>query len=77
MAWPVSMKYINSLADAAKKRPTYTDENGKEVEYDDTWYVGEQEIIITPMTDAEMQQVLMVPTSCIHCETLQPFILWF
>ncbi len=57
-AWPVSMKYVNALADAAKKRPTYTDENGKEVEYDDTWYVGEQEVIITPMTDDEVKQVI-------------------
>lgn len=57
-AWPVSMKKINELAAAAKKRPTYTDENGKEVEYDDVFYIGDTEIIIDPMTDEEVQEVI-------------------
>ena len=57
-AWPVSMSKIDELAEKAKKKPTYIDENGKEVEYDDTWYVGEQEIIIDPMTDEEVNEIL-------------------
>ncbi len=57
-AWPVSMTQIDSMAEQAKKKPTYTDENGKEVEYDDTWYVGDTEIIINPMTDEGINKVL-------------------
>ncbi|WP_026494557.1 ABC transporter substrate-binding protein [Butyrivibrio sp. WCD3002] len=57
-AWPVSMKRINELAEAAQKKPTYTDENGKEVEYDDTYYIGDSEIIIDPMTKDEVQELI-------------------
>ncbi len=57
-AWPVSQTQIDAMADAAKKKPTYTDENGKEVEYDDTWYIGDSEIIIEPMTDESVNRVL-------------------
>lgn len=56
--WPVSMDKINELAAAAKKKPVYIDENGKEQEYDDTYYIGDSEIIIDPMTDDEVNAVL-------------------
>ena len=57
-AWPVSMTKMNELAEKSKKKPTYVDENGKEVEYDDTWYVGDEEITIPPMTDDEVNEIL-------------------
>lgn len=57
-SWPVSMTKMDELAAAAKKKPTYVDEDGKEVEYDDTWYIGETEIIINPMTDDEINEVI-------------------
>ena len=56
--WPVNMNMINEMAEKAKKKPTYIDENGKEVEYDDTWYVADQEITINPMTDDEVKEVI-------------------
>ncbi|MCR5656803.1 MAG: extracellular solute-binding protein [Butyrivibrio sp.] len=56
--WPVSMDKINELAAAAKKKPVYIDEDGKEQEYDDTYYIGESEIIIDPMTDDEVNAVI-------------------
>ncbi|WP_026665964.1 extracellular solute-binding protein [Butyrivibrio sp. FC2001] len=57
-SWPVSMNMMDKLSADAKKKPTYVDENGKEVEYDDTWYIGETEIIIDPMTDDEINEVI-------------------
>ncbi len=57
-AWPVSQTQIDAMAETAKKKPTYTDENGKEVEYDDTWYIGDTEIVIEPMTDESIERVL-------------------
>ncbi|WP_408071042.1 extracellular solute-binding protein [Butyrivibrio sp. JL13D10] len=57
-SWPVSMTKMNELAEAAKKKPTYVDEDGKEVEYDDTWYIGETEIVIPPMTDDEINEII-------------------
>ena len=56
--WPVNMNKINEMAEKAQKKPTYIDENGKEVEYDDTWYVADQEIVIDPMTSEEVNEVL-------------------
>ncbi|WP_026497442.1 ABC transporter substrate-binding protein [Butyrivibrio sp. WCD2001] len=57
-AWPVSMTKMDELSEKAKKKPTYIDENGKEVEYDDTWYVGDTEVIVDPMTDDEVNEVM-------------------
>lgn len=57
-SWPVSMTKIDEMAAAAKKKPTYVDEDGKEVEYDDTYYIGETEIIIPPMNDDEINEVI-------------------
>ncbi|WP_044912679.1 extracellular solute-binding protein [Butyrivibrio sp. WCE2006] len=57
-ALPVSMTKMDEMIAAAKKKPTYIDENGKEVEYEDTTYIGETEIIISPMTDEEVNGVL-------------------
>ncbi len=56
--WPLSLKKTSDLADKAMKRPTYEDENGNIVEYDQTYYVGEVEIKITPMTQVEINEVL-------------------
>lgn len=39
--------------DAATKKPFYTDADGKKVEYDRTYYVGDKEIKIDPLTEDE------------------------
>ena len=58
-SWPMSKDKIDKLAETAKKRPSYIDDaTGKEVEYDDTYYIGESEIIIDPMNDDEINTVL-------------------
>ncbi len=58
-SWPMSKDKIDKLAESAKKKPSYIDDlTGKEVEYDDTYYIGESEIIIDPMNDDEINTVL-------------------
>ena len=42
------------MAELAKQKPSYTDDEGNVVTYDETYYVGNQEIIIEPMTDSEV-----------------------
>lgn len=56
--WPLSRKKIDDLAEKAKKRPFYEDEEGNIVEYDEIYYVDDMEIPISPMTDAEIEEVL-------------------
>lgn len=51
---PVSIKALNQMAELAKQKPSYTDDEGNLVTYDETYYVGNQEIIIEPMTDSEV-----------------------
>ncbi len=56
--FPVSVSRLEELGEEAKKKPTYTDEDGKEVEYDDTYTIGDTEIVVDPMTDEEVQTVI-------------------
>ena len=61
--WPIKLSKINELAEEAQKRPTMTDENGNEVEYDNTYYLNGQDIIIPPMTQEETDEVISYITS--------------
>lgn len=54
---PISMKRMDEIMIEATKKPTYTDENGNEVEYQDTYYIGGMEIPIDPMTMEEAEQL--------------------
>lgn len=56
--WPLSMKRVEELAEKAKKKPFYEDEFGNIVEYDQTYYVDGVDIPISPMTDAEIEEVM-------------------
>lgn len=55
--FPLSIKYLDKMAEEATKRPHYEDENGNIVEYDDAYYIDGVEIIIEPMSEAEAQAV--------------------
>ncbi len=50
---PLSIKKLEMLAQKAMKVPFYIDENGKEVETPEFYYLGGVEIPITPMTQKE------------------------
>ncbi len=58
--WPLSLKRVDALAEKAKQKQTYEDENGNFVEYDQTYTVGGMDIPITPMTQEEIDEVLAV-----------------
>lgn len=56
--WPLSLKRTDELAEKAKQKESYEDENGEIIEYDMTYYIGGMEIPITPMTQEEVDEVL-------------------
>ena len=53
---PLSIKRLEEMTAEAMKRPTYEDENGNLVEYDDTYYMGGIEVPISPMTAEEAEE---------------------
>lgn len=52
--FPISIKRMDELGEEATQRPFYM-ENDKKVEYDDSYYINGQEIIIPPMTKEEVE----------------------
>ncbi len=43
-------KLVREQVDKTMEKPYWTDENGKKVEYDDTYWINDEEIIIQPFT---------------------------
>lgn len=56
--WPISMKHVEALGKKAMEKPFYEDENGNKVEYDDYCFINGAEIVISPMTQAEVDEVV-------------------
>lgn len=54
---PASMKVFDERALEAQQRPYYMDENGNKVEYDDTYYINGQEVVIKPFTAEEVKEI--------------------
>ena len=50
---PALKSAFDKKLDESMERPYYTDSDGKKQEYDDTWYIGGEEIKINPLTQAE------------------------
>ena len=63
---PVSRKALEKLAAKARKRPSYEDENGKIVEYDDYFVLNGQEIRIEPLTEEETDSLIAFIESVDH-----------
>ncbi len=55
---PVRVSAFEKMADEAMSRPYWTDENGKKTEYDDTYYMGDKEYTIKPLTQEERDYFL-------------------
>ena len=51
--FPATKTALNKLLDESMEKPYYTDENGKKHEYDDTYYMGGEEITVKPLTQEE------------------------
>lgn len=64
--WPIKLSSMDKLIEAAKKRPSYEDENGNIIEYDDTYYVNGMEIILNPLTQEDCDRVLSYIKSAEH-----------
>lgn len=56
--FPLSLKKLNSMAQEAQQKPYYLDENGQKVEYDDTYWIADQEIVLPLMTQDEVDTVM-------------------
>lgn len=52
---PLSTKKLDAMGEEAMKNPTYTDEDGNEVEMQDYYYLDGVEIPINPMTKEEVE----------------------
>lgn len=55
--FPVLKSAMEKQIEAAQERPYWEDEDGNKQYYDDTWYIGGEEIVIDPMTKEEAQEL--------------------
>lgn len=55
--WPIKISQIEANAKESMKKPSYTDEFGKEVFYDQTYYIGGTEIVLEELTQDEIDTV--------------------
>ncbi len=60
---PTIKSLLMEMSQEALRRPHYTNEDGTETEYDNTIYLNGEEVIIPPMTQAELDEVLQVVES--------------
>ena len=63
---PVKISRLEELAKEAQSKPFYTDENGEKVEYDNTYYLNGEEVIIPPMTQEQTDKVMNFIKSVNH-----------
>ncbi len=55
---PVQKKAFMEQSQKALKRPSYTDESGNEVEYDETYWINNEEIILPPLNQQQLDQLI-------------------
>lgn len=53
---PVTRKQFDTLAQKAMEKPYYVDENGNKVEYDETFWMNDEEIILPTLTQEQVDQ---------------------
>ena len=54
---PLNLRVMDERLEEAQQRPYWIDDNGEKVEYDETYWIGDKEIIIQPMTAERAQEV--------------------
>ncbi len=52
--FPVNISALKKMGEEEMKPYTYIDENGNEVEVPDTYWVGDQEVVVEPLTQEEV-----------------------
>lgn len=55
---PVKLTQIDKLAKKAQSRPFYLDEDGKKVEYDNTYNLNGVDVVVPPMTQEQTDTVI-------------------
>ena len=55
---PSLVSAFDKKAEESMKKPYYTDENGKKIEYENTYYINNREITIDPLTKEEKDFVV-------------------
>ena len=53
--FPLSIEHLDKMGEEAMKRPSYEDGAGNLIEYDETYYIGDVEMILEPMTAEEVE----------------------
>lgn len=54
---PVSKTAFEEKAQKATEKPYWLDENGEKVEYDNTYYINGEEIVLDPFTQEELDKI--------------------
>ena len=54
---PLNLQVMDEQLEQAQQRPFWIDDDGNKVEYDETYWIGDQEIIIQPLTAERAQEV--------------------
>ncbi len=55
---PVEKNAFMAMARKALEKPYYLDENGQKVEYDETYYINDEEIVLPPLTEEQLNQAV-------------------
>ncbi|MCM1304352.1 MAG: extracellular solute-binding protein [Lachnospiraceae bacterium] len=60
MDWgiPVNKQMFLEEAQEATKKPTYIDEDGNEVEYEETYWINDEEIPLPPLSQEQVDQIV-------------------
>lgn len=56
--YPVKLSAFNALAEKAKEKPYWEDENGNKEYYDDIYWIADQSIVIEPNTDEDNERII-------------------
>ncbi len=69
LSWglPIQMKYFMEDAQEATQKPYYLDENGNKVEHDDYYYINGEDILLEPMTQAQVDKLVNYIFSINNC----------
>lgn len=60
ITWGLPIQKAEFMKQSAKalKRPTYIDETGAEIEYDETFWVNEEEVVLPPLNQSQLDQLI-------------------
>ena len=56
--FPVKISALEKMAKESQQKPYWEDENGEREYYDDSYYVGGQDITIDPLTEEETTKII-------------------